>query len=163
MPFCTHCGTNIEATAAFCSKCGSRQPGVPSAGPSARRAPGEDWLQSMAPSTASTLCYVPFLGWVMALVVLASQRFRDDRLVRFHAFQGMYLSVVWLLADIVLGSMFGIVGVIGRRTITASLKLAVVGAWVYMLYKTSIGEIIRLPLLGELADRSVAEQSAGRL
>jgi uncharacterized membrane protein len=163
MPFCTHCGTTVDTTAAFCAKCGSRQPGIPSGGPPPRPSPGEEWLQSTSPSTASTLCYIPFVGWVVALIVLSSHRFREDRLVRFHAFQGMYLSVLWLLADLVLGSVFGIVGIIGRRTITATLKLSVVAAWVYMLYKTSIGDIVRLPFLGELADRSVAEQSSGRI
>jgi uncharacterized membrane protein len=163
MPFCTHCGTRVDNAAAFCAACGSRQPGAVAAPPSARPSPGDEWLRSISPSTACTLCYVPFLGWVVALAVLSSQRFRDDRLVRFHAFQGMYLSVVWLLVDIVIGSMFGFLGIIGRRTITGTLKLSVVGAWVYLLYKTSRGELVQLPFLGELAQRSVAEQSSGRL
>jgi uncharacterized membrane protein len=125
-------------------------------------APGEEWLQTIRPSTASTLCYVPFAGWVAALVFLATQRFRTDRLVRFHAFQGLYLFVVWLLVDIAIGSFFGFAGVAARRAVTGSLKLSVMCGWIYMLYKTSNGEVIRLPFLGELAERSVAEQSSGR-
>ncbi|MFN0104932.1 MAG: zinc-ribbon domain-containing protein [Bryobacteraceae bacterium] len=157
MPFCTQCGTQIQPTAAFCGKCGARQPAT-----AAGVATGEEWLRSIAPSTASTLCYVPFVGWVAALIILATQRFREDRLVRFHAFQGLYLFVVWMLVDIAIGSFFGFAGMAVRRAVTGSLKLSVLCAWIFMLYKTSIGELIRLPFLGELAERSVAEQSSGR-
>jgi len=159
MPFCTQCGTTVEPAAVFCAKCGARQPGGATA---ARASAGEEWLKSISASTAGTLCYVPFAGWVAALIFLATQRFREDRLVRFHAFQGLYLFVVWLLVDIAIGSFFGFAGVVVRRAVTGSLKLSVLCGWIYMLYKTSHGELIRLPFLGELADRSVAEQSSGR-
>ncbi|HEU0118962.1 MAG TPA: hypothetical protein VFQ91_00430 [Bryobacteraceae bacterium] len=119
-------------------------------------------MQSIAPSTAATLCYVPFAGWIAALVFLATQKFRDNRWVRFHAFQGLYIFVVWLLVDIAVGSIFGIAGLPIRRALTGSLKLSVLCGWGYMLYKTSTGHTIHLPVLGELAERSVAEQFSGR-
>jgi len=162
MPYCTQCGTQVNDSAAFCAKCGSRQPGAPLPPNRPAGAPAEDWLQGIAPSTASTLCYVPFVGWIAALIVLATQRFRDDRLVRFHAFQGLYIFVVWLLVDIAIGSTFGFAGFAVRRAITGSLKLSVLAGWIFMLYKTSMGEVVRLPFLGELAERSVVEQSSGR-
>ncbi len=152
----------MDQTAAFCAKCGTRQPGVPLPSAGYRPGGGEDWLQSLSPSTASTLCYVPFAGWVAGLVFLSTQRFREDRLVRFHAFQGLYLFVMWLLVDLAIGSFFGFAGVAVRRAVTGTLKLSVLCGWVYMLYKTSLGELIHLPFIGELADRSVAEQSSGR-
>jgi uncharacterized membrane protein len=157
MPFCTQCGTAVEPTATFCAKCGARQPGAPAAAPA--RA-GEEWLQGVSANTASILCYVPFVGWVAAIVFLASQKFREDKLVRFHAFQGLYLGVVWLLIDMAIGSFIGFAGVAARRAITGSLKLSVLCGWGFMLYKTSMGELIRLPFLSELADRSVAEHTA---
>ena len=63
-------------------------------------------LESLNPKTASILCYIPWVGWVAAIVVLASDRFRHDRAVRFHAFQGLYLFVAWLIADQVIRPMF---------------------------------------------------------
>ena len=163
MPFCTQCGIQVEPSAAFCAKCGARQPGAPAAAPPpARPAPGEDWLQGLSANNAATLCYVPFLGWAFALFVLASQRFRYDNLVRFHAFQGLYLAVVWLLIDMAIGAFVGFAGVAARRAITGSLKLSVICGWAYMLFKTSQGEAVRLPFLGELADRSVSEHAAPR-
>ena len=161
MPFCTQCGTQVAGEAAFCQSCGSRQPGAPS-GRGERKMPVDEWMQGLTPAMAGFICYIPFGGWVAALVILATQRFREDRLVRFHAFQGLYLFVIWMLADIAVGVFFGFAGVVARRAITGTLKLSVVAAWVYMLVKTAAGEAIRLPFLGELADRSVAEQSAPR-
>lgn len=162
MPFCTQCGTSVEPMASFCAKCGARQPGAPAAAPKSRPAPAQDWLQNISPSTASTLAYVPFVGWVAAIIILASQRFREDPLVRFHAFQGLYMSVVWLLVDMAIGVFFGFAGFAIRRAMTSSLKLSIFCGWIYMLYKTSLGEVIRLPFLGELAERSVAEHSVPR-
>jgi uncharacterized membrane protein len=159
MLFCTQCGAAVALTATFCAKCGARQPGAQAASPAPA---GEDWLNAISASTASTLCYVPFVGWVAAIVFLASQKFRDEKLVRFHAFQGLYLGVMWLLIDMAIGSLIGVAGIAVRRAITGSLKLSVLCGWGYMLYKTSKGEFVRLPLLSELADRSVAEHAAPR-
>jgi uncharacterized membrane protein len=38
------------------------------------------------------------------------------------------------------------------------LKLAMFGVWIFMLMKVSQGQSFRLPILGELAERSVSEQ-----
>ena len=91
MPFCTSCGTAVSERAAFCQNCGRPQPvaGVPPA--------TGDPLSGMSAESVSTLCYLPWVGWILSLVVLATNRFRNDGLVRFHAFQGMYLAVVWLV------------------------------------------------------------------
>jgi uncharacterized membrane protein len=106
------------------------------------------------------------VGWIPAIIVLASQKFRHDAVVRFHAFQGIFLFVVWLVLDWVLGPVHGFAGW-GRGPealftpwimIGGVLKGALMVAWIVMLVKTSHGEVYRLPILGELADRSVAEQ-----
>ena len=44
------------------------------------------------------------------------------------------------------------------KAISSIMKVGVFGAWIFMLVKTSQGETFRLPVLGELADRSVSEQ-----
>ena len=40
------------------------------------------------------------------MVVLAADKFRNDRTVRFHAFQGLYLFVAWLIVEWVLSPIF---------------------------------------------------------
>jgi uncharacterized membrane protein len=138
----------------FCGACGARQPvSAPS-------------REGISPRTAAILCYIPILGWIPAVIVLASRRFRHALDLRFHAFQGIYLFVAWLILDWVLGPMMafpagrGLHGSFGSPAfpVAFALKTLVFLTWIFMLVKTSQGEMIRLPLLGELADRSVAEQ-----
>ena len=152
MPFCTQCGTQVQSNAAFCQSCGTAQPG-------AAAAAGIGPLASLKPRNASILCYVPWIGWIMSLVILSTARFRADRLVRFHAFQGLYLFVAWMIVDIALEP---VLRVSGLRRIIPILELGLVATWILMLVKTSANELIRLPIVGEMAERSVNEQSNSR-
>ncbi len=157
MPYCSQCGAQVRDTDAFCGMCAARQP-VPAP-------PAGDGI---SPRTASILCYIPVVGWIPAVIALASGRFRRDTTVRFHAFQGIYLFVVWLIVDWILGPATGFS--MGRAWagswhtgipalgLVGLLKAAVMVAWVVMMVKASKGEMYRLPILGELAERSVAEQ-----
>ena len=104
-------------------------------------------------------CYIPIVGWIAAIIVLATTKFQHDRAVRFHAFQGLYLFVVWLLIEWVLEPFARMVpGPGAMRGTTALLHIAVFAAWIWMIIKTSQEQMFRLPIVGELAERSVAEQ-----
>ena len=86
--------------------------------------------------------------------MLASDRFRADRAVRFHAFQGLYLFVAWLIANQVIRPMFL---AIPRFHLHSIIEAMLVGASVFMMVKAAHQETYALPLFGELAQRSVAE------
>jgi uncharacterized membrane protein len=150
MPFCSQCGNQVEPAARFCARCGSRQP-IPGGEPSQP----VDALAGISPRTASILCYVPGLGWIASIIVLAANRFRADRNVRFHAFQGLYLFVAWLLDDWVLRPMmFGA----PRVPLHHLIQAALLGMSIFMMVKAAHNEPYRLPLFGELAEKSMAEQ-----
>jgi uncharacterized membrane protein len=102
------------------------------------------------------LCYIPFAGWVFAIIVLAGQRFRGNHGVRFHAFQGLYLFVALLLMNWVFSPIAAHSHVTSGLSDMIQFGLILLG--VFMLIKTRHGETIRLPILGELAEKSVAEQ-----
>ena len=156
MAYCCQCGNQTRDDHRFCAVCGNRLPadgkGVPPPGP------------GISPRTASALCYVPIAGWIAAVAVLASGKFRDRRDVRFHAFQGISLFVAWLLVDWVIGPMnqFPFWGpeYVPHHVVGEALKVLILGVWVFMLVKTSQDETYRLPILGELAERSVSEQKS---
>jgi uncharacterized membrane protein len=150
MPYCTQCGNQVSDAARFCGKCGAPQAGAASVPRSS------EFLQSMSSRTASVLCYIPFFGWIPAIIVLASQRFREDRNVRFHAFQGLYLFVAWLIVDQVIHPWFGHWH--GGAAPAKILQLGILVAWIVMLVKTSRSEFFSLPIFGELAEKSVSEQ-----
>jgi uncharacterized membrane protein len=145
MPFCSQCGNQVIASDAYCARCGARQP-----------APAAEAFSSLTPRKAAVLCYVPIVGWIASIIVLASDRFRTDRMVRFHAFQGLYLFVAWLIVHEVVGPMFDPLP--GPNYISKCLHLAVLAVWVLMLVKTSQDETYSLPVLGELAEKSLSER-----
>jgi len=149
MPFCSQCGNQVGDSDRFCARCGAVQPAA-----SRAARPEVRGLESLNPKTASILCYVPGLGWIVGIVVLASDRFRADRAVRFHAFQGLYLFVAWLIANQVIRPMFL---AIPRFHLHAIIEAVLIGASVFMMVKAAHEETYALPLFGELAQRSVAE------
>ncbi len=161
MPFCSQCGTAVQAADLYCGRCGARQPveaGTGTgAGTGASPPPaGADILVVLSRRTASILCYVPGIGWLAAIVVLAANKFRRDRAVRFHAFQGLYLFVAWLMEDWVLRPMAGILS--PHFAIHRLVEAVLLGMSIFMMVKASHDEAYSLPLFGELAQRSVVER-----
>ena len=148
MPFCSSCGNTVTPADQFCAKCGARQPGAP--------AQPLDPLSGITPRTASILCYIQVVGWIAAVIVLAADKFRHNKTVRFHAFQALYLFVAWLIVEWVLSPIFR-----GIHTpmmhIDGALHVLILFVWVFMIVKTSHEETYSLPIIGELAQRSAAE------
>jgi uncharacterized membrane protein len=95
----------------------------------------------------------------MSIVVLASAKYRDDFETRFHAFQGLYLFVAWLIVQWVVGPVMSVPShfLLGFR-VEPVLKAMLIFAWVFMLIKVSQRERFKLPIIGELAEKSVSEQ-----
>jgi uncharacterized membrane protein len=146
MPYCSQCGNQVGGGDVFCAKCGARQPVAAAAGP---RIP----FSGITPRAASMLCYVPVAGWVASILVLASRRFRDHYTVRFHAFQGLYLFVAWLLLKEVIGPFLDMLP--GPMDgIDRLLQLAIIGVWIFMMIQASHERAYALPIVGELADKS---------
>ena len=110
----------------------------------------------MSPRTAAILCYIPVVGWIAAVVVLAVHQFRGNRTLRFHAFQGLYLFVAWLIVSEVLSPVLHPIGHIFG--IAKLLHALILFLWIFMIIKASQDEAYSLPIIGELAERSVAER-----
>lgn len=111
------------------------------------------------------LCYVlnfiPFcvpLGLVYSVIVVIQDK--TNKLARFHAFQSIILSIVGTIAAIMIYA-FVIVGVVARSGILLSLfslvaslfGLAVLIAIIYCAIKAFQGEIYKLPVIGDMADK----------
>jgi len=154
MPYCPQCGTQVGASDQFCAKCGGRQPSAAAAG----TAPHPEYMGGISNRNAALLCYIPWVGWVAAIVVLASERFRNNPQVRFHAFQGLYLFVAWLLVEWVVSPLLWWDSFPMHRAVPEAMHLVILIAWIFMIIKVSHDENYRLPIIGELADRSVSEQ-----
>jgi uncharacterized membrane protein len=160
MAFCVKCGNQVGDADQFCRKCGAPQKDPSKAG--AQKTHTADPFSNISARNASLLCYIPWVGWVAAIVVLASHRFRQDAHVRFHAFQGLYVFVAWLMVDIVIKPFLFVsswtLGMPFHRTASDLLNLAILVAWIVMLVKVSQDQTFKLPIIGDLAERSVSEQ-----
>ena len=150
MPFCSQCGTQVGGGDVFCAKCGFRQPVEPVR-------PAADPLAGITPRTATILCYIPVVGWIASIIVLATDKFRSNRYVRFHAFQGLYLFLAWLIVDWVVRPMFADMPPHLIR-LDKILQGILLFTWVFMLVKTSHEETYALPIIGELAEKSASGQ-----
>jgi uncharacterized membrane protein len=151
MPFCSQCGNQVGPADSFCGRCGTRQPqsGAPPAATFGR----PSGIDSIPTRTWSILCYIPWVGWIASVVVLASDRFRQERDVRFHAFQGLYLFVAWLIADQVFRPLFW---GIPQLHVYQLLEAVLLAMSIFMMVKAAHNEAYPLPLFGELAHRSVS-------
>jgi uncharacterized membrane protein len=165
MAYCVQCGQAVGSSDKFCAKCGTPQAGAASGASAASSSAASrvhDFWSNISHRNAALLCYIPWVGWIAAIAVLASERFRSEKRLRFHAFQGLYLFAAWMMVEWVVTPMLvfpsSTVGFPFFRSISQILHLVIVGAWVFMLIKVSQDVDYRLPLLGELADRSVSEQ-----
>ena len=161
MPFCSQCGNQVGQADLYCGRCGSPQPNAggappprPRGAPTPRRGPDRDPLESIDGRTASILCYIPGIGWIMAIIVLAADRFRRDRALRFHGFQALYLFVAWMIEQQVVGPMLrqG-----NMRPLHGVLQLLLLGASILMMVKAAHQETYSLPVIGDLAHKSMSE------
>ena len=94
---------------------------------------------------------------VITVIVLAAERFRNDCIVRFHAFQGLYLFAAWLLVEWAVRPIFRAMPEPGFR-VDHLLQAIILGLWIFMIIKANHEEAYALPVIGELAQRSAAER-----
>ena len=100
------------------------------------------------------------LGSATTCAESASQRFRSDYLVRFNAFQALYLFVAWLIVSSAAPTLLfsGFPGDGLERMALGLLKLALFFCWFYLLVKAANRQQVRIPIIGDLAARSTNEQ-----
>ena len=174
MPYCTQCGTYVLDTDQFCPHCGQAQrqaagreaaravpphPSATSPPPATPPPPaGAAPAAGLRPNIAAMLCYLPGLGWIAAVIFLTLDAYRRQRYVRFHAFQGLYLAVLWLLVQVFFfpfptGHWHPFPFPWGLRGL---IKLFVIIAQVVGIIKTLQNRDYRLPVLGELAEKSLS-------
>ena len=157
MPFCASCGSQVDGR--FCPKCGAAivsggaAPPPPGAGPYAAPVASA----AMADNVASTLCYV--LGLITGIIFLVLEPYSKNRIVKFHAFQSIFLNVAVIAIEIVAGIVFGIilriVGIFGFVTMIfwPIFGLGCFLLWLYLLFSTYQGKTIVIPIIGPLAQK----------
>ena len=163
MAFCPSCGATVEGR--FCAKCGSAvgdAPGTGSAPPPPPPVGGPAGGQAAAGSgltdnVASALAYL--VGFITGIIFLVLAPYNQNKVVRFHAFQSIFLSVAYIAIGIGLsifsiivhaisfwlGAMFGLVHLV--------VSLGFFILWLYMMFKAYNNTKVVLPIIGPLAEK----------
>jgi uncharacterized membrane protein len=151
MAYCVHCGSEVAGR--FCAHCGAPVGGPP---PPPSAAPPLSGLQE---NVASALCYVLLvLSGVLFLVI---EPYNRDRIVRFHAFQSIFVWVVIVIASIavaIVSQFWALIPFIGRivsSMVWSAFGLGVFVLWVVLMYKAYNCEKWILPVIGPLAEKQV--------
>ena len=158
MAYCTHCGTQLGEGDRFCAKCGASQSATPPPVPDTQHPTPDTGGASrpgLRPNVAALLCYIPGLGWIASVIFLSADPYRRNRYVRFHAMQGLFLSAIYLLTQWVFVPLHGPFFPFHWLGFRGILKLAVLIAQIIGIVKTARNEDYRLPLLSELAEKSM--------
>src|SRR5262249_8643947 len=127
MPFCPSCGASVEGR--YCAKCGTAVGGpAPSGGGQGALSPA---ASGMADNVASALCYV--LGLITGILFLVLSPYNQNKTIRFHAFQSIFMHVgiiaVYIVLGILVRMMLGFVGVM----LFPLVGLAVFILWLYLI------------------------------
>lgn len=135
---CAGCGATLPGLGGFCPACGTPV-GAP------RRALGT--TGGIPDRIAGALAYF-FV--IPAVVFLLRDPFRRNRFIRFHAWQSIFLAVITLILFSALLSVMGQVLVI---LVSAILAMGWFILWMVLMVKALQGEMFKLPLLGNLAEK----------
>jgi uncharacterized membrane protein len=161
MPFCPKCGSQVNEGATFCGSCGAQvagAAGTPASAPPGSLPPAVG--SAMSSNVAGLLCYI--LGFITGIIFLVVEPYKNDKFVRFHAFQSIFLSAVWIAFRIVWVNIF--MGMfftpfIGLWRLFALVRtvvgLAFLVLWVFLMYKAYNNEKYELPFIGPLAAKQV--------
>ena len=161
MPFCKKCGTEVSEDAGFCGNCGTPISSTAQAVPPSAPSPPQQASGSLAPNLAATLSYV--LGFITGIIFLVLDPYKNDRFVRFHAFQSIFFSaalfVFWILWSGVVWTIFGrVVFMWAILTLISTLvSLAAFVVWVFLMYKAYNNERFMFPIIGKIADKQAGQ------
>lgn len=172
--FCTNCGATLAEGAKFCNKCGAKlapteqpQAAPPFTPPPPNYQAAPPYQQSpvyqqppyqapaagtgLQPHIAGMLCYIPWVGWIIAIIFLVVQPYNKDRFVRFHAFQMIFLSIVLFVLSIISLGMWSLLPWGVYSLIAFAIRIGGFVLCLFLMYKAYQREQYKLPVIGDIA------------
>jgi len=133
MAFCNMCGTQIPDGATTCAAC---------AGRAATAVPA----QAMTDNVAGMLAYITIIPAIIFLVMAPY-----NRCIRFHSWQCLLFAAALFAAHFVLA----IVPFLSLLMLPlhALISLGAFILWIVLLVKANQGEMYKLPIIGDIAER----------
>ncbi|MBA4124887.1 MAG: DUF4870 domain-containing protein [Acidobacteria bacterium] len=110
-------------------------------------------------NVGALVCYLNIclpIGLIYSIIVLVTDK--TNKLPRFHAFQSLLLTGALLIIGIVFGIVMGIFTVATKSPIlgfgfNGIFSLVVIGLSIFMAIKAYQGDLFKLPVIGDMADK----------
>jgi len=168
MAFCPGCGTQVADGTAFCPSCGKPISAAGSTAAAAAPAPAPAAVPAAAASSgladnvAGLLCYCPFaVGLIASIIFVVVDPYKNNKFIRFHAFQSLFLhgaflaaGIAFMIINMVLGAVF-----FPLVAVAALVELVVwrgaLALVIMMMVKAYSMQTPHLPIIGDLADKQV--------
>jgi uncharacterized membrane protein len=106
---------------------------------------------------ACALCYV--LGLLTGILFLVLEPYNKNRLIRFHAFQSIFVhlgSIVVFIGLMIFMGILHFIPILGSILALMLYPIAMLGffiLWLMLIYKAYNGERWVLPIIGPLAEK----------
>jgi uncharacterized membrane protein len=147
MAFCPNCGSAVEGK--FCAKCGAAV-GVgadPAAGSSFPTQTPNTGSSGLTDNVAGALAYIPIIGLIFLLI----EPYNRNKLIRFHAFQSLFLVAAVIVLNILISVLATMM--FSMYFLWSLIHLAEVVLWLFMMFKTFSGAKVVLPIIGPIAEK----------
>ena len=143
MAFCTVCGAQTPDGSSVCPACG--RSGAPAVRPAQAAAGG------LTDNVAGMLAYVTIIPAIIFLVI---EPYNKSRFIRFHSFQSIFFAIAWTALWVVLSFIVHI-PFLGWLTILIRPLIGLAGLviWVVLLLKANQGQMWKLPVIGDMAEK----------
>jgi len=110
-------------------------------------------------NVGAMLCYLNIclpIGLIYSIIVVVSDK--TNKLPRFHAFQSLLLTAALFILGIVLGIFFGITAAATKSAalglgFNSLFGLVILGLSIFLAVKAYQGDLLKLPVIGDLADK----------
>jgi len=150
---CGRCGVDLIPGAAFCPSCGRPAESAAAEFLIDRRSSVPP-VAGLRPNVAGLLCYSA--GCITGFFFLVVSPYKRDHFVRFHAYQAIFLSVVYFLFysaaaffPASLPRMFWPLGELLRLF----LNLGFFCLWLFLMVRAYRNDEFKVPVIGEMAAR----------
>jgi uncharacterized membrane protein len=161
MAFCAKCGAQLTEGSGFCGSCGAAVSGqsvTTSTGAAVQPAQTNTASTGMTNNVAGCLSYL--FGWITGLIFLLIDPYKNDKFVRFHAFQSIFLNIAMIGVWIAMFFLSMIVGFITRGLGFFLMGPLMTLVWIGFIVLVIICMIkaygnqkFKIPFIGDLAEK----------
>jgi uncharacterized membrane protein len=144
MAFCSTCGAQIADGATTCAACAGR-----TATAAVTASSG-----GIADNAAGMLAYVTIFGGIILLLI---DPYNKSRFVRFHAWQSIFFNLAWIVLWMVL-HIVAHIPFLGWLTLLMWPLVILAGfiVWLILVIKANQGQMFKLPVIGDLAEKQAS-------